>query len=217
MQDNLIAGLVSGLVVTLLVLVFRHFWNAVIVPWFEDRVYKDVRIEGKWFGLYPGSNDLRQDAIVLKRHGHSIEGKVICTNGGDEGDEYSVCGSFRNMLLPLVYESTDKTKTDRGSITLRCIRNGERLTGKIALYNTFEDSIIAGSIIWFRTKDDLDATVKRIQEHKEKVRELAEERKRIAKEESEIENNDVIEGEAVESKKSAANKQIQPTANASTD
>ena len=46
MTENIITGLVSGLVVILFVLVFRSFWNAVIVPWFEDRVYKDVKIEG---------------------------------------------------------------------------------------------------------------------------------------------------------------------------
>ena len=149
MQENIIAGLVSGIVVTIFVLVFRHFWNAVIVPWFEDRVYKDVRLEGKWYGFYPTSGDLRQDVIVLKRHGHSIKGKMICAKGEDEGDEYSVTGSFRNMLLPLVYESTDKTKTDRGSITLRCTTNGERLTGKIALYNTYEDTVISASVTWF--------------------------------------------------------------------
>lgn len=217
MQENIIAGLVSGFVVTLFVLVFRQFWNAVIVPWFEDRVYKDVRIEGKWFGLYPGSKDLRQDVIVLKRHGHSVQGKIICSKGGDEGDEYSVCGSFRNMLLPLVYESTDKTKTDRGSITLRCTTNGERLTGQIALYSTFEDSVIPGSITWFRSKKDLDAMVERIQKREEKMKELKEERRRIAKEESEIENRDTIEGEVIDLNESAANKQMQPNANASAD
>ena len=45
MTDNIIIGLVSGLAVTLFALVFRNFWNAIIVPWFEERVYKDVKIE----------------------------------------------------------------------------------------------------------------------------------------------------------------------------
>ncbi len=135
MQENIISGLVSGLTVTFLVLVFRQFWHTAIIPWFEERVYKDVQIEGKWFGLYPLSRDLRQDVIVLKRHGHTITGIITCTKGGDEGDEYSVCGSFRNLLLPLTYESTDKTKTDRGSITLKCVRDGERLKGEISFYS----------------------------------------------------------------------------------
>jgi len=217
MEENLVAGLISGLVVTLLVLVFRNFWNSVIVQWFEERVYKDVRIEGKWFGYYPSSTDHRQDAIVLKRHGHTIQGKMICTNGGDEGDEYSVCGSFRNMLLPLVYESTDKAATDRGTITLRCIKNGEVLGGKIALYSTNRDSIVAGPIVWFRKKEALESAVKKAKDHEDELRRLAEERERIEKEEERIEESDVIEGESEEIPEKTANNQIQPTADASAD
>ena len=156
MYENLISGLVSGLVVTVFVVVFRTFWKSIIVPWFEERVYKDVKIEGKWFGLYPTSIDLRRDVIVLKRHGHYVSGTLTCTKGKDEGDEYSLCGSFRNLLLPLTYESTDREKTDRGTITLRAINNGEKLSGKIAYYHNSRDSISSTNIIWFRSKDELE-------------------------------------------------------------
>lgn len=104
MQENIVAGLVSGLVVTLFVVTFKRFWDVVIVPWFEERVYKDVKIEGKWYGLYPTTKDLSQDIIVLKRRGHFIEGKLTCTLGHDEGREFSLQGSFRNMILPLTYK-----------------------------------------------------------------------------------------------------------------
>lgn len=200
MQENLVAGLVSGLIVTFFVLVFRSFWYSVIIPWFEDRVYKDIRIEGKWFGLYPETYDLRQDVIVIKRRGHSVTGNMICTNGADEGEEYSICGSFRNLLLPLTYESTDKSKSDRGSITLKCVRNGERLSGKIALYQTLNDSIVAGNILWFRSKDDLDRTIEKINRNEEEMKDLKKEKERIEKEEAEIESinhDDKTDGEIV--------------------
>lgn len=204
MEDNLIAGLISGLVVTLLVVVFRNIWRTIITPWFEERVYKDIHIEGKWFSLYPTSVELRQEIIVLKRHGHAITGTLICSKGGDEGEEYDLCGSFRNLLLTLTYESTDKSKSDRGSLTLRCVRNGERLSGKIALYHTISDRVESGNILWFREKEDLESTVERIKKNKEKIRKLKKEKERIAKEEEEIEekddkeNGDVIESEVVE-------------------
>lgn len=191
MEENLVAGLISGLIVTIFVFVFRHFWNAVIVPWFEERVYKDVRIEGKWYGFYPGTTDYRQDIIVLKRHGHAIEGKMICANGGDEGVEYCVYGSFRNMLLPLVYESTDKAATDRGTITLRCINNGEVLSGKIALYSTNRDSIVAGHIVWFRKKEHLDSTVKHAKSREDEHRRIAKAKEQLEKEEAAIEHEEL--------------------------
>lgn len=217
MSENLVAGLISGLVVTLFVVIFRAIWNSIIVPWFEERVYKDVQIEGKWFGLYPTSVDLRRDVIVLKRHGHKISGTLTCVKGNDEGDEYSLRGSFRNLVLPLIYESTEREKTDRGSITLRAINNGERLSGKIAFYNTSKDSISSGNIIWFRKKDELEVIAERIKQQKEELTKLEEERSRIEEEERKIETEDsALEGELVESK-NTANKTMQPTAEASAD
>jgi hypothetical protein len=192
MQESIISGLISGITVTFLVVFARNFWISVITPWFEERVYKDAKIEGKWFGLYPTSLDLRQDVITLKRHGHSIKGTMTCTKskGGDEGDEYNVCGSFRNMLLPLTYESTDKKKTDRGSMTLACVRNGQRFKGKIALYNTIEDEISEAAILWFRSKEDLEKVVVKINSHKEELKRIREEKTKLAQKEDEIETID---------------------------
>ncbi len=215
MNENIIAGLVSGLVVTVFVVMFREIWISIIVPWFEERVYKDVKIEGKWFGLYPTSTDLRRDVIILKRHGHTITGTLTCTKGKDEGDEYSLSGSFRNLILPLIYESTEREKTDRGTITLRAINNGERLTGKIAYYHTDKDSISSGNIIWFRKKEQLEEVASRIAQHKKELEELKEKRSRIEEEERKIESPP-LEGEVVKPE-GDANNSMQPTADASVD
>ncbi len=82
MSENLVAGLVSGLIVTLLVVLFRSLWRDTIVPWTEDRVYKDIRIEGTWYSLYPaflsGAHaSERQEVISLDRHGHAVSGSIV--------------------------------------------------------------------------------------------------------------------------------------------
>jgi len=59
MNENIIAGLISGAVVTLFIIIFRSIWIKIIEPWFEDRVYKDAQIEGKWFTLYLTTIDNR--------------------------------------------------------------------------------------------------------------------------------------------------------------
>ena len=207
MLENFTIGITAGLVVTIFALVFRGFWNAVIVPWFEERVYKDAKIEGKWFGLYPNQPGPKQDVIVLKRRGHEISGKMICTKGPDEGEEYTLCGSFRNMILPLTYESSDTSKTDRGSLTLMCIRNGERLSGKLASYNTYDDSIETVSILWFRSKDDMENIIKQIERRKEKLKALESERKEIERQEKDIQDAEIIEDEEQDTETDAEEKE----------
>lgn len=155
MEDSIVAGLISGLVVTLFVIVFRSIWHRIIVPWFEDRVYKDIRIEGTWFSLYSDNASNRQETISLQRHGHEISGTIICNNGPDEGEKYRVTGSFRNLILALLYEVDDPVKVDRGTMTLRCIRNGQRLGGKVAFYSNQGDIINDCDVTWYRSKEDL--------------------------------------------------------------
>lgn len=186
MYENIVIGLVSGLVVSFLVLVIGKFWRGVVEPWFEERVYKDLHLEGKWFSLYVETGDYRQEIINLKRHGHAITGTMICKNGADEGEEYSLCGSFRNLILPMTYESIDKNKSDRGAITLKSSHNGQRLVGEIAMYETKSDSIDTAQVLWFRNKDELEKTVAYIKKHRERLKEIREKENKIREELSEF-------------------------------
>lgn len=182
MAENITAGLISGLLATLLVFLFGAFWRGLIVPWFEERIYKDIRIEGTWYSLYPAAADGRQEVISIERHGHAITGTIICTSGDDSGEKYQIAGSFRNMLLPLTYESADSTKSDRGTITLQSVHNGERLVGKLAFYNTKEDAIATADILWFRVKSDLEQGIIEREKNKKKIEELKNQASRIEKE-----------------------------------
>ena len=186
MFENIIAGLVSGGVVSFLVLVVSKLWKGVIEPWFEERVYKDLHIEGKWYSLYVETGDLRQDTINIKRHGHVITGNMTCKTGQDDGEEYSLSGSFRNMLLPLTYEASDKSKSDRGTITLKSTFNGQRLRGEIAMYETRRDRIETTKVIWFRNKDELNKTIVFIKKHREKLQEMIKREAKIKEELSEF-------------------------------
>lgn len=111
---------------------------------------------------------------------------MICKHGADEGEEYSLCGSFRNLLLPMTYESIDKNKSDRGTITLKSSHNGQRLVGEIAMYETRSDSIDTAQVIWFRNKDDLEKTVVYIKKNREKLKKIREKENEIREELSEF-------------------------------
>jgi hypothetical protein len=161
MLGNLIAGIVSGLFVTLSVFVFRILWKSKIEPWFEERVYKDAKIEGQWLSVYPAMGSdagKRQEIIVLTRRGHAVTGTMTCIkNGGrDDGQQYDLYGSFRNMILPLTYETHDRQKTDRGTIALKLTYNAGRFEGSVALYVDATDSIQSTDVVWFRSKKDVE-------------------------------------------------------------
>jgi hypothetical protein len=182
MAGNIVAGLLSGLIVTLFIIVFGALWRNVLTPWFEDRVYKDIRIEGSWLSLYPTVVGNRQELVSLERHGHYVKGYVICTVGLDQGEKYKIAGSFRNLILTLSYESDHSEKVDRGTMTLRCVKNGRRLAGVIANYNDNSDSIQSSPIIWFRKEEDRDEVLSSIRRKDPAIAAVREKSKEVQKE-----------------------------------
>ncbi|EGQ8093440.1 TPA: hypothetical protein I7206_22115 [Vibrio vulnificus] len=156
MDENIVAGLVSGLIVSFLVVIVGNIWKKIIVPWFEERVYKDVKIEGQWFSFYEGRMLGREEVIEISRHGHQIHGKLLCVSQEDHGEQYLVSGCFKNLILPLAYENGDDSKTDRGTITLKSTQSAEILKGKICYYSCYLDDVRTAEVTWFRSKDVKD-------------------------------------------------------------
>jgi hypothetical protein len=72
MASNLLlslgSGVISGLVASGLLLFFSSFWSSSIVPWYEERIYKDARIEGKWRGV---------DVVVFEGETHGSVGLAM--------------------------------------------------------------------------------------------------------------------------------------------
>lgn len=141
-SKDFLVGVLAGLVATGLSLGFRKFWGNVIVPWVEDRVYKDARIEGRWNATATFSETTKDNFIlILHRHGHEVYGTKLCTEGPDKGREFFINGEFRNLILTSTYSSVDNAALDRGTLTLMLVENGDVLSGHAAYYDNIEHKV----------------------------------------------------------------------------
>lgn len=142
---NLILGIVSGLVATFLTMFIRSYWNKVILPWYEERIYKDAHIEGKWLGEFSHSADEHVSHYIfnIRRESHHISGEMISK---DSGTLYTLQGEFRNMILTLTYTSTILRAVDRGCFTFLLTNNGRELAGYGAFYYSPTRQIETASI-----------------------------------------------------------------------
>jgi len=143
-------GIVSGLITTFLIVVLREVWLKIIEPWYEERVYKDARIEGRWRTKY-GSID-NKEIVELQRTGHSISGKITVVGGADQGMVYDISGTFNNLLLTGSYVPVNRSCLDRGSFTLMLVSNGERLEGHTSYYLDGEHTVVPDSYVWVRER-----------------------------------------------------------------
>lgn len=136
-------GIISGLVTAFLILIFRGWWLGILLPWYEERVYKDSRVDKTWFAYSPFSHSTEIEELQweIKQVAHKLSGTVICLNGRDKGKIYDVEGTFQNLILTAVYRSTDRRDLDRGTLTLMLINNGQTLKGHCAYYSASRNEI----------------------------------------------------------------------------
>jgi hypothetical protein len=107
---GIVSGLVAGLLTALVIIIIREYWIKVILPWYENRIYKDARIEGRWIATY---GDIKNKEIIdLQRTGHTVAGRITVTEGLDQGKVYDLKGTFNNLILSGLYVPTDARSLD---------------------------------------------------------------------------------------------------------
>ena len=148
-MDELVIGVVSGLVASLVIFVLHAVYLSAIRPWMEDRVYKDARIEGRWCITYPGMPDV-EEQVTLKRTAHKVTGQINSSKGPDAGKIYDIEGTFRNLLLTLTYTSSDRSALDRGAFVLQLNDNGASFFGRSSYYYNEDHSIVDAECKWRR-------------------------------------------------------------------
>lgn len=132
---GLVVGVVASLLSVLISLVIRECWIKILIPWYEERLYKGAEIAGVWNSctVYSdgGENSM---TYIINRKGYRIWGEIRCTDGIDKGQGWLFTGSFKNLILNALYESSNPRVLDKGSMTLMLNHNGERLTGHLIYY-----------------------------------------------------------------------------------
>ena len=131
--NSLTIGIIAGLITTLLIVILKSMFDKILIPWYEQRVYKDIKISGKWDAKYEANYG--REIITINQTAHYISGTIITTTGEDKGNIYSFEGIFKNLILTASYSSNNRTSIDRGTITLRIEDNGNKLVGYCALYD----------------------------------------------------------------------------------
>ena len=145
MSSEFAIGILSGLISVALVALFNQVWRRILIPWYENLLYKGAEIAGTWEGTasYLTTGGTNKIVMKLSRVGYFVSGIATAVAGEDEGASWNVSGSFRNTILTLTYDSTDKRKLDRGSLCFMLVNNGDELRGGAQYYSGLDNAIHA--------------------------------------------------------------------------
>lgn len=143
-------GVVAGLITSLIVILFQRLWVEVVQPWYEERVYRDTKIEGRWIIEYPDRQAV--EVAELKRRGHRVSGVITVSDGADLGKSFLFNGTFKNLILTGSYSAVNQRSLDRGSFAVMLKNNGQTLEGH-AIYYVDEDSDMSSArCTWKRSE-----------------------------------------------------------------
>ena len=131
----LTVGIIASLLSVLLSLLFREIWIKILIPWYEERLYKGAEIEGVWHSITEYEDGGKNEVVYkLQRKGHRIWGEFSSISGIDKGKKWSFHGQFKDLVLNIIYESDDPRILDKGSMAMMLNHNGEKLTGHLIYY-----------------------------------------------------------------------------------
>ncbi len=152
-------GALTGLVTSGTVFAAKQFIAKVILPWYENLIYQDVKFEGRWYGYATISGENVERVWEISRQGHNFEATVTSTSGPDKGQVFHVKGSFKNLILTGTYTHADPGNTARGTYAFKLIGDGRKFQGGIAYYSTSEEKIQYGPYSLMRPEEVHGTTI----------------------------------------------------------
>lgn len=153
-MSSLVAGVVSGLVATLIVFVIRAYWLKVIMPWYENRLYQGPKIEGTWATEIQFPDGItNKHRISIERIGYNVIGTAFCVEGPMEGQIYAFSGTFNNLLLTAYYRVANTRRLERGAFTLMLVEDGSKLQGHLTYYDDRTSSVRSAPCEWRPSTD----------------------------------------------------------------
>jgi hypothetical protein len=141
------AGVISALVATFLVFVGAKYWNRVVLPWYEDRVYRDIRLAGEWRTVGEEEGGRIKEVAKVRQKAHRVWGEIVLDEQTDVR-EYEFEGEFKNLILTARYWTKGESDLDRGTFTLMLRDNGGTLKGCYAWYGGKVNDVVSGKYEW---------------------------------------------------------------------
>jgi hypothetical protein len=153
----LIWGMVAGIATSAFLLLCSLIFTKIIVPWWEDFIYKGVDLSGVW--LYSQTlSGIRYDYMMtLTQRAHRIEGMMNLTKtgapAGPRGDYvqgFDISGETWESFVTLNMKSTDRRSLAFATSLLQIENRGRSLIGQLAYRSSGGGKVGSEEVQWQR-------------------------------------------------------------------
>ena len=139
--ETVILGIVSSLIATFVFLGLAWVLKNAVLPWLEDKIYRGVRIDGRWKIRFVEQENGESFGIVdLKQKGDRLCGTF--THESDDKTEvttYSIAGSIANSYTNISLTPASSTSIDTGSLVAHIYYEGGLQMSGVLVYISTKD------------------------------------------------------------------------------
>lgn len=147
--ENVVLGIVAGVLTSLLLAILGVLLTRVILPWYRALVYHGIDLEGEWRSQVQehGANYVYR--VNLQQRAHDLTGTATITKSGpdDYQDVFSLTGFTWEGYVSLTLRSVSRRRLSFASALLRTEDRGGRLVGHWAFRSGRSDQVQSEPIV----------------------------------------------------------------------
>ena len=157
MHNEIVAGIIAGILTSVIIWIIVKLVNNVILPWYESKTFKGVKLNGTWTHTHSHTKDSElfkyEDKLMIYQKGYTISGTYTCRNerhGEILTTEYSMIGHIQDSYVLINYQRKNNVGTGIGSFLLKIIGNSDQLCGGVSFIELKTTDVISYGNIIFR-------------------------------------------------------------------
>lgn len=156
---QILVGVCSGLVTGIVILVFTQIWQKILVPWYEQRIYRGVHIDGTWTLEDIGAKDSgwsQREILIIKQIAHRLSGNQLLYPKEDSTEglrTLELTGEIRDSLVTFQTTNKDPKGLSRGVFLGEVRGGGIILQGEAVFMNVLTDEIQGEEVKYLRQLD----------------------------------------------------------------
>jgi hypothetical protein len=157
---NIFLGVFSGVLTSIIIFVNIKLFNKIILPWYQELIYKGLDISGEWNETHNYKSLLIQESkIVIIQNAHNISGKItllkknITNNKTVEIKNFRFTGEFHNNCLNITCWNDNRRQIGTINYLLQIGNDGKIMNGYKTFYDIAFNKIEAFNIFWIRSEN----------------------------------------------------------------
>lgn len=153
---EVVVGVVTGIVTSLLIFLFLEASKTIILPWYRQFIYKGINISGEWYStVAPFPQTIK---LELDQKANHITGTATYVNEPENTGEiekirtFRVEGNIEDRFVEMSLHHTDKSRIGVVSYLFEVVGDGREMQGASSHYDLVGHHISHADISFGRTK-----------------------------------------------------------------